>query len=268
MNNVNEANVKQCCAAFYGSDLARLLLGESFHPGGVALTDRLAQFTQLNRDSQVLDVAAGRGTSAFHLAQTVGCEIVGVDLSESNVKLATEESVKRSVADRVTFRIGDTEELPFEADTFDAVLCECAYCTFTDKAKAAAEFSRVLKPGGQLGLSDLTRTGGPIPELDGILPWIACVGDAQPVETYLTALRSADFEILRVEDQSQSLIDLVRQIQGRLLGAEIATALKKFNAPEINFSDAKHFIHAALAAVDTRKLGYAIIIATKRYREL
>ena len=95
MSNVNEANVKQCCAAFYGSDLARLLLGESFHPGGTALTERLGQLTQLSRHSRVLDVAAGRGTSAFHLAQSFGCDVVGVDLSENNVTLATEEALKR-----------------------------------------------------------------------------------------------------------------------------------------------------------------------------
>src|SRR5216684_2412999 len=90
MSNTTEQNVKQCCAAFYGSDLARLLLGDSFHPGGTHLTDRLGQLTQLSRDSRVLDVAAGRGTSAFRLAQSFGCEVVGVDLSEDNVKLAAE----------------------------------------------------------------------------------------------------------------------------------------------------------------------------------
>src|SRR5258708_28107025 len=122
MNNATEQHVKQCCAAFYGSDLVRLLLGDSFHPGGTHLTDRLGQLTQLTRDARVLDVAAGRGTSAFHLAQWFGCEVVGVDLSEDNVKLATEEASTRGVANRVSFRLADAEKLPFDADTFDAIL--------------------------------------------------------------------------------------------------------------------------------------------------
>ena len=87
----------------HGSDLACLLLGDSFHPGGAHLTDRLGQLTQLTRDSRVLDLAAGRGTSAFHLAQSFGCDLVGVDLSEDNVKLATEEAPIRGVANRVSF---------------------------------------------------------------------------------------------------------------------------------------------------------------------
>jgi arsenite methyltransferase len=153
MSQITEQNVKQCCASFYGSDLARLLLGESFHPGGTHLTDRLGQLTQLTRDSRVLDVAAGRGTSAFHLAQSFGCEVVGVDLSEDNVKLAAEQASIRSVANRVSFRVADAEGLPFNADTFDAILCECAFCTFPNKYTAAGEFARVLKRGGRLGLS-------------------------------------------------------------------------------------------------------------------
>src|SRR6266849_10142556 len=91
MSQTTDQNVKQCCAAFYGSDLARLLLGDSFHPGGTHLTDRLGQLTQLSRDSRVLDVAAGRGTSAFRLSQSFGCEVVGIDLSEENVKRASIE---------------------------------------------------------------------------------------------------------------------------------------------------------------------------------
>src|SRR5713226_2182576 len=104
MSQTTEQDVKQCCAAFYGSDLARLLLGDSFHPGGTHLTDRLGQLTELTRDSRVLDVAAGRGTSAFHLAQSFGCEVVGVDLSEDNVKVASEQVSIRGLASRVSFR--------------------------------------------------------------------------------------------------------------------------------------------------------------------
>src|ERR1700719_3130979 len=109
MNNFNEVNVKQCCAAFYGSDLGKLLLGDTFHPGGILLSDRLGQLTKLTRHSRVLDVASGRGTSAFHIAESFGCEVVGVDLSEDNVKLATEEAFIRHIANRVSFQIADAE---------------------------------------------------------------------------------------------------------------------------------------------------------------
>jgi len=263
MSQTTDQNVKQCCAAFYGSDLARLLLGDSFHPGGTHLTDRLGQLTQLTRDSRVLDVAAGCGTSAFHIAQSFGCEVVGVDLSEENVKLANKEASKRGVANRVSFRLADAEKLPFQPHSFDAILCECAFCTFPNKETAAGELFRVLKPGGRLGLSDLTKTAGPVPELDGLLSWIACIGDAQPIESYVEILQLAKLTVAHIEDHSYALTNMVRQIQGKLLGAEMAAGLKKLDFPNVNFSDAKRFAHAALSAVKDEKLGYAVIGAVK-----
>src|SRR6266849_9690 len=93
--------------------------------------------------------------------QSFGCEVVGIDLSEENVKRASEEAVIRGVANRVSFQPADAERLPFGDRSFDAILCECAFCTFPNKQTAAGEFSRVLKPGGHLGLSDLTKDRWP-----------------------------------------------------------------------------------------------------------
>jgi ubiquinone/menaquinone biosynthesis C-methylase UbiE len=56
----------------------------------------------------------------------------------------------------VSFQLADAERLPFD-DCFDAILYECAFCTFPDKRTAAQEFARVLKPSGRVGISDLTR---------------------------------------------------------------------------------------------------------------
>lgn len=260
---MEETSVKQCCAAFYGSDFARLLLGESFHPGGTRLTGRLGSLLNLGPGSHVLDVAAGRGTSAFYLAETVGCEVTGVDLSDENIRIATAEAGRLALTGKVSFQPGDAETLRFAGDTFDAIVCECAFCTFPNKPLAAREFHRVLKPGSQLGLSDLTRTRELIPELEGLLSWIACIGGALPVERYTTLFEQAGFEISSVEDHNDSLAEMVRQIQAKLLGAEIAVGLKKLALPGVDFSIAKRFAHAALEAANSGSLGYAVIIARK-----
>lgn len=260
---MEEPNVKQCCAAFYGSDFARLLLGDSFHPGGTRLTERLGTLLDLTPRSSVLDVAVGRGTSAFHLAKVFSCHVTGVDLSEDNVRSATTEAEQLGLTDRVSFQLGDAERLPFDDGTFDAVVCECAFCTFPSKPAAAKEFFRVLKPAGQIGLSDLTRTEEPIPGLEGLLSWIACIGDASPVERYTLHLQQAGFEIQTVEDHSDALVEMVRQIQGKLLGAEIMVGLKKIDLPGVDFATGRQFAQAALRAADDRALGYAVIGARK-----
>ncbi len=259
-----EATVKQCCANFYGSDAARLLLGESFHPGGTQLTHELGERLGLGPHSRLLDVASGRGTSALYLAETFGCEVVGVDLSENNIDLARAAVMERGLSSRITFALGDAEHLPLPDADFSAIVCECAFCTFPDKAAAAREFHRVLAPGGRLGLTDLTKPEGAGAELQGLLAWIACIGDAQPAERYQAWLRSADFHLAEQLDRSECLVEMVRQVSGRLLLAEMMTGLRKLDLPGFDPVQAKQFLAAARRAIAEGELGYVLLLAAKR----
>ncbi|PMV36411.1 methyltransferase type 11, partial [Pseudomonas sp. FW305-3-2-15-C-R2A1] len=90
----------------------------------------------LGPHTRVLDVAAGRGASALILATLFGCEVVGLDYSRKNVEMATHEAARHGLGDKVAFYCGDAERLPFEDDAFDAIICECALCTFPDKEAA------------------------------------------------------------------------------------------------------------------------------------
>src|SRR5712691_1824832 len=187
---VEHETVKQCCARLYESDVAKLLLGDSFHPGGVQLTERLGQLLDLGPQRRVLDVASGKGTSAIFLAERFGCEVIGIDYGGQNVDEANREAAAKHLGGRVRFERADAELLPVPDASLDAVICECAFCTFPNKSIAAGEFARVLRLGGQVGLSDLTR--GPVlpKELDSLLAWVACVADAQPIDSYATYLRA------------------------------------------------------------------------------
>ena len=255
--------VKQCCANLYGSEAARFLLGDSFHPGGVELTGRLAQLARVTKNSVVLDVASGKGTSAFYLAETVGCRVVGIDLSLTNVEQASAEATTRGLDDRASFLSGDAERLPFDAATFDAIICECAFCTFPDKRRAAGEFARVLRPGGTVSISDLTRTPAPLPELDDLLAWIACIGDAQPLEQYGAWLTEAGFAVEATERHDSCLIDMVNSVRSKLLVADVLKGLGKLSVPELDTGQAKQFAHAAFRAVQSGKLGYGVLVARK-----
>jgi SAM-dependent methyltransferase len=255
--------VKQCCAAFYGSDLARALLGDSFHPGGTRLTRRIGDLLGLTPVSHVLDVAAGRGTSAFSLASVFGCRVTGIDLSEQNVWAAGAEAEAQQLTDRVRFQLADAERLPFPDSSFDAIVCECAFCTFPGKEIAAAEFARVLRPGGHVGISDLTRSEAPLPDLDGLLAWIACIGDALPLQNYASVLQNAGLSNVTTEVHDDVLAEMVRDVQSRLLGLEIATGLGKLQIPGLDLAEVKRLAKAAANAVRQSALGYAILIARK-----
>lgn len=260
----DDQEAKSCCANVYQSEWARLLLGDSFHPGGTALTVYLGAALRLGSGQRVLDVAAGQGTSAIHLAQRFGCSVLGIEYGRVAVERAIQAAQAAGVAHLVTFEQGDAEQLPVPAASFDVVLCECAFCTFPNKAMAASEFVRVLSPGGRLGLSDLTRTGEIPAELQGLLAWIACIADAQPVENYVRYLTDVGLTIRLIEQHDEALTDMVRDIQAKLLGTELLVKLNKITLPdEIDVEQAKTMAKAAAAAIQARQFGYAVVTATK-----
>ncbi len=255
--------IKQCCARLYESEIVARLLGESFHPGGAQLTERLGQWLGLTSESCVLDAASGKGTSALVLAQRFGCSVIGVDLSARNVEFAAAEAERAGLAERVRFTVGDAEHLPLDTASVDALICECAFCTFPDKPRATQEFARVLKPGGRVGLSDITRAPGPPGELADLMAWIACLADARPAVSYAAWLTDAGFTSVTVESHDHLLLEMIRRIGGRLLATEVLAGLNAIELEGVNLTEAKRLTSQALAAANQNRLGYAIVCATK-----
>lgn len=256
-------SVKQCCARLYESELVRLLLDESFHPGGLRLTERLGLLLGLNAQSRLLDVASGKGASAIFIAERFGCEVVGIDYSDRNVEQAMEAAAAKGLAPRVRFQKADAEMLPLESGSFDALICECAFCTFIDKAAAAGEFARVLRRGGGVGLSDLTRDPDLPKELDGLLAWVACIAAVQPLERYGAHLTDAGMLVQHTETHDDALTEMVQQIRMKLFGVEIVTGLRKTELPGVDLTEATAMARCALEIIAQGKLGYAILCAVK-----
>ncbi len=251
--------IKACCVALYESDWATLLLGDSYHPGRLQLTERLGSMLDLQPDHLVLDVASGLGTSAIYLAQRFGCQVVGVDFSGQIVEQANANAAEAGISKLVQFKQGDAERLPFEDRSFDALICECAFCTFPSKPQAASQFARVLRPGGRIGLSDLTRSAPLPPELDTLMAWVACIADAQPIEKYESILTEAGFTMDQVEIHDEALAELIHEIRGKLLVAELMANLKRLDLPEwIDFDEAGRLAKITAETVNQGKLGYAL----------
>ncbi|MFN2444703.1 MAG: class I SAM-dependent methyltransferase [Vicinamibacterales bacterium] len=257
------AQIKQCCARLYESEIVSRLLGDSFHPGGAALTGRLGQLLDLTPERRVLDAASGKGASALLIAQRFGCTVLGVDLSTLNVTHATAEAARLGLAGRVTFEVGDAERLPLDDASVDAVICECAFCTFPDKRAAAHEFARVLRFGGQVGLSDITRAPGPAGELADLMAWVACLADARPANAYAALLGEAGFVNVAMENHDAVLLEMIRDIGSRLFAVDVLRGLQKIELGGFDFDAAKQMTRQALVAVAEHRLGYAVVCATK-----
>jgi ubiquinone/menaquinone biosynthesis C-methylase UbiE len=248
----------------YESDFARMLLGDSFHPGGIDLTRRLGVLLDLRPGLRILDVASGKGESDVFLAKEFGCEVIGIDFGSQSVDEARGRAAAAGVSHLATFRVGDAERMEFPDASFDRVICECAFCTFPDKPAAAREFSRVLHRDGRIGISDLTRRGSVPAELGGLLAWIACIADARPISEYIADFGSASFEVTTVEAHDNCLLQMARDVQSKLLGLELFAGLKKLDLPGVDITQAKQFARSAMAAIQQGVFGYSVIVAVRR----
>jgi SAM-dependent methyltransferase len=255
------AALKACCASAYEHEWARALLGDSLHPGGLALTERLGELLALPAGATLLDVACGRGASAIHLAQRFGWRVIGLDLGEANLRAARAAAEDAAVSHLVTFVRGDAEGLPLVAAAVDGVICECALCTMPSKQSALAEFARVVCPGGAAGVADLTRDGDVPDELSTLLAWVACVADARPLDDYAALLTDAGFAIRAIERHDRALGDLVGGVRKRLIGVEVLSRLGQLPVPTEDVATAKRLAKSAEQAVRAGTLGYGIVTA-------
>ncbi|HLV71070.1 MAG TPA: bifunctional demethylmenaquinone methyltransferase/2-methoxy-6-polyprenyl-1,4-benzoquinol methylase UbiE [Xanthomarina sp.] len=106
---------------------------------------------QLVADSNpniILDIATGTGDLAINLAKTKAKKIIGLDISEGMLNVGKEKILYKSLQDRIEMVVGDSENLPFEDNTFDAITVGFGIRNFETLEKGLAEILRVLKPGG------------------------------------------------------------------------------------------------------------------------
>jgi len=231
---LSSGSVQACCTGLYELPLTRLLLGSSFHPGGLALSEKLARSVALGPDDHVLDLASGRGDTALFLAGKYGCSVVGLDASADQVKEAEERCSVSGLSDRVSFVRGDALSLPFAAETFDLAFCECALCTFSDRLQAVSEVERVLKKAGRFALSDVILNEEPPEALRGVLGHVLCIAGALSQEGYEQTLSLGGFTAVRYRDASDTLLEMTEQMKRRSskLG-ELADEIAGFEASNV-----------------------------------
>ena len=105
---------------------------------------------------RVLDVATGTGWTARRVAAR-GATVTGIDLGADLIEAARAAAAEARLP--IDFRVGDAEKLPFEDQSFDAVISTCGVMFVRDPKAAAAELARVCRKGGRLGLTTWPADG-------------------------------------------------------------------------------------------------------------
>ncbi len=124
-------------------------------------SSEIPRVLNLGPTSSVLEVGCGSGGYALHLAEKVGCRLVGIDINTLGVANANQLALTRGLAERARFEQCDaSKDLPFDSETFDAVFSNDALCHLPRRAEVLREMLRILKPGGRMLFSDALVVGG------------------------------------------------------------------------------------------------------------
>ena len=131
-----------------------LAITDQFHSGGKPATVRLARLAALSPGTRVLDVGGGLGGPSRTLAAEFGCRVTSIDLTESYVGAAVMLTERLRLADRVSHRVGNALDLPFDAGAFDVVWTQNSGMNIADKDRLYRELHRVVKRGGLLAIQE------------------------------------------------------------------------------------------------------------------
>ncbi|MDB0602267.1 bifunctional demethylmenaquinone methyltransferase/2-methoxy-6-polyprenyl-1,4-benzoquinol methylase UbiE [Tenacibaculum maritimum] len=101
-----------------------------------------------NNPRKILDIATGTGDLAIMLAKTSPDKIIGLDISEGMLEVGKQKILNAKLADTIEMVVGDSENMPFDNDTFDAITVSFGVRNFENLDKGLKEIKRVLKPGG------------------------------------------------------------------------------------------------------------------------
>jgi demethylmenaquinone methyltransferase/2-methoxy-6-polyprenyl-1,4-benzoquinol methylase len=109
---------------------------------------------------KILDVATGTGDLALEAMKLNPDQIIGLDIAEQMLVYGREKIAAKGWSDKIQMIKGDSEELPFADNNFDAITVAFGVRNFQNLAKGLKEMNRVLKPGGRLVVLEFSKPAG------------------------------------------------------------------------------------------------------------
>lgn len=168
-------------------NLARFLrddLGVSWlHAGGIISTRQLLEQLRIKPDMLVLDMGCGVGSASRYIAAHTGAHLIGIDFDADMIRRAREASQGNS---NIQYEVMDVLHTTFPDNHFDRIIIQSVAC-FTDKTALFREVSRLLKPGGMLGMNEVTWLQPPTEKIEKVMCATIC-------ETFRGALQAHEWK--------------------------------------------------------------------------
>ena len=126
---------------------------------GIDIRWRKKAIRELKKDQPktLLDIATGTGDFALEAMSLNPDKITGLDISAGMLEVGREKIKKKNLSDKITMQLGDSENLPFETNTFDAITVAFGVRNFERPKVGLTEMYRVLKPGGKVAIIEFSK---------------------------------------------------------------------------------------------------------------
>jgi ubiquinone/menaquinone biosynthesis C-methylase UbiE len=236
--------------------------------GGRKATDELLELCHLQAGQSVLEIGCGIGSTACYLAAKRDCAVTAIDISPRMVARSQERAKRRGVGARVEFKVADAQRLPFEEGVFDGVIDESVTAFAQDKHRALSEYVRVAKPGGYVGLNEVTWIKTPPPQLVRYASLIMAGADFLTAAGWQAVLEGAGLGDLAVIqrrfDARSQFVEELRQLDVR----EYFRAWYRFLTQSVTNPAYRKFTKEVMSAPGEifnfmKHIGYGIYVGRK-----
>ena len=145
-------------AGCFGTSVILIVSGLQYHLEGERDTEELAELASVDPDDRVLDACCFLGGPQIQLAQSIGCEVTSVDLSETRIAAARKIAKLSGFADRLHYAVGDVAHMPFSEGQFTVFWGQCS---LKHDETWLREFDRILAPSGRIAITFAIRRNNP-----------------------------------------------------------------------------------------------------------
>ncbi len=115
------------------------------------------KYLEKDQPKQILDIATGTGDFAIESLKLNPEKVIGIDISEGMLGVGREKMIKKGFSEIIDMQSGDSENLQFEDNNFDAVIVAFGVRNFENLEKGLSEMNRVLKPGGKAVILEFSK---------------------------------------------------------------------------------------------------------------
>ena len=159
-------------------------------------------FMKVKPGEVVLDLGSGSGLDLILAAKKVGDtgKAIGLDMTDAMIDVCRKNLVTAGIKN-AEVRKGEMESMPVVDNEVDWIISNCVINLSPEKEKVFAEAFRVLKPGGQVMVSDIVTMNLPDEFRSDIGAWVGCIAGAVEEDEYMQLMRDAGFENVEVTEK-------------------------------------------------------------------